>query len=384
MKTKFNYLKTQSQLFDCLDEMHDSDTIGLDLEFDKNRYAFGFNLSLIQINNGKEIFLVDALQIEDLEGVFNLLSDPSKKKIVFAFGEDIRLLHSIGCFPKNISDLSIAANLLNFPPCSLSSLTNKVLDIEEKDSSQKSNWLKRPLTDAQLEYAAEDVRYLIQLGEELDDRIEEKNIQQWLGDENLRYDISDYSEVQSFSPIKNKEKRELTEYQFYLLEQLMSLRESIAEAQNKPGYHIVSKDVLLQLAKGELMLKDMFAIKGISKYFKKNDSKTAIHSILSEPKQKSTELGLSLTSPAIKKLSKEEYKDMMERKKASDRIINSILLPIKEEVKKVQGENTASFIFSNKIMTDISRDGLSSQPPYKQKIVWELARQLNIDLKLLS
>ncbi len=378
------YIKTRSELDQCLSDLRSNDVLGLDLEFDKNRYAFGFNLSMIQINNGNNIYLIDALTIDDLTPVFDIFSDASVKKIVFAFGEDIRLLHSIGCFPKNICDLSIAANLLNYPPCSLSALTQSVLEIEEKESSQKSNWLKRPLTDAQLSYAAEDVRYLQELSDELEKDIATRNITQWFKEENNKYDLVDYSGIQNFSPIKTKEKKDLTEYQLHILEQLVELRESIAEQQNKPGYHIVSKDVLMGLTKGTLLLSDMFKLKGISKYFKNAQSKSEIHEILTDSANKSKKLELSLTAPAIRKLDREEYQQMQLRKKRSDKIITTLLQPIKDEVKTSYGENTASFIFSNKIMNDISREGLSEQPPYKQKLIWDLSNQLGLDLGLLS
>ncbi len=380
----YNYVTDQVSLNELQSVFRAATVVGVDLEFDKNRYAFGFNLSLVQLKIGDGIYLVDALEIEDLSLVFELLENKSVQKIVFAFGEDLRLLHSLQCFPKNVYDLSITSSLLDFRPCSLSSLTNMVLGVEEKESSQKSNWLKRPLSPAQLAYAAEDVRFLEELLHNLEKDAKTRGVVDWVHEENSRYDILDYSEVQNFSPIKAKERKGLTEYQFYILESLMELRESIAERENKPGYHIVSKDVLLLLANGEMKLKDMFSVKGISKHFKNSFAKEAIHEILKDSSLKSKELNLSLTEPAIRKLNKEEYTSMLARKKITENIIQSVLMPIKSHLKLEKGENTASYIFSNKIMGDIAVKGLGEQLPYKQKLIWDYGSILNLDLALLS
>jgi ribonuclease D len=380
----FKYITEQFELEDLGSVLENAKQAGVDLEFDKNRYAYGFNLSMVQLKISDNIYLIDALQVEDLSSVYKMLEDDSIEKIVFAFGEDIRLLHSLGCFPKNIFDLSIAASLLNFPPCSLSSLTFKVLSVEEKESSQKSNWLKRPLTAAQLSYAAEDVELLRELYDILTETIAKQGITDWINEENNKYDLSDYSNIQSFSPLKNKEKKGLSEYQFYVLEQLMNYREEIAERENKPGYHIVDKDVLIKLANGEMRLRDLFLMKGISKYFKNTEAKSVIHEVLADADSKSKSLDLSLTDPAIRKLSREDYLVMTQRKKVTDNIIQSILLPVKNVIKEDIGEFASSFMFSNKIMNEIASKGLSGLTPYKQKLIWDYATKLKIDLSAFT
>ncbi|MEJ6682046.1 MAG: ribonuclease D [Flavobacteriales bacterium] len=376
----FKYITEQFELEDLGSVLRNAEQAGVDLEFDKNRYAYGFNLSMVQLKISDNIYLIDALQVEDLSSVYKMLEDDSIEKIVFAFGEDIRLLHSLDCFPANIFDLSIAASMLNFPPCSLSSLTFKVLSVEEKESSQKSNWLKRPLTAAQLSYAAEDVEFLRELHDSLTETINNKGITDWVRQENKKYDLSDYSNIQSFSPLKNKDKKGLSEYQFYILEQLMNYREEIAERENKPGYHIVDKNVLIKLANGEMRLRDLFSMKGISKYFKNAEAKAMLHGVLANADSKSKNLDLSLTDPAIRKLSREDYLVMTQRKKVTDSIVQSILLPIKNAIKDDIGEFASSFMFSNKIMNEIASKGLSGLTPYKQKLIWDYATKLKIDL----
>jgi ribonuclease D len=380
----FHYITTQAEADKCCSILNTKNTIGLDLEFDKNRHAFGFTLSMLQINDGENIYLIDGLTDLNLNSFFDLFENETIQKIVFAFGEDIRLLHSLQCFPKNIYDLDTCAKLLNYDPCSLSTLTHVVLNEEEAPSSQKSNWLKRPLTKVQLDYAAEDVRHLFNLKSELEKSIEDKGITTWLAQENARYNHQDYSEVESFSPIKTKDKRGLTELEFHIFKQLMDLREEIAEDNNLPGYKIVAKEVLLDLANGSLRLDGISGAKGVSGYFKNNKSKSIIQEILRSAYENADRLGLSKTSSAIPRLTKEAFKKKQEKIWQSNKIIESILQPIKDLVVVRYGENTANYIFSNRVMSNIAQGKLKECPPYKQILIWEFAEELGIDLGLLN
>lgn len=134
----------------------------IDLEFDRNRYRYGFDMCLMQIYDGENCYLVDPLSGNlNIKTIFPPIEDPNIQKIVFAFGEDLRLFHSLGCFPKNLYDLDAATSLLNFEPASLTNLIKEVLDVEVNSSSQQSNWYKRPLSEDQKHYAADDVLYLL-------------------------------------------------------------------------------------------------------------------------------------------------------------------------------------------------------------------------------
>jgi hypothetical protein len=75
---------------------------------------------------------------------------------------------------------------------------------------------------------------------------------------------------------------------------------------------------------------------------------------------------------------------MTQRKKVTDNIIQSILLPVKNVIKEDIGEFASSFMFSNKIMNEIASKGLSGLTPYKQKLIWDYAAKLKIDLSAFT
>ena len=104
----FEYITTQEQLSECITKINSVPEIAVDLEFDKNRYRYGFNLCLLQIKAADEIFLIDPLGADfDIKPIFEPLENPKIEKVVYAFGEDIRLLHTLGCYPKNLFDIVI-------------------------------------------------------------------------------------------------------------------------------------------------------------------------------------------------------------------------------------------------------------------------------------
>ena len=100
-RTNFIYVDTSTLVKECAIQIQKVPFISVDLEFDKNRYRYGFNLCLIQIYDGSNTYLIDPLVDEiDLQPIFGIFENPDIIKIVFSFGEDLRLLHSLGCFPK--------------------------------------------------------------------------------------------------------------------------------------------------------------------------------------------------------------------------------------------------------------------------------------------
>ncbi|MCF6342040.1 MAG: ribonuclease D, partial [Bacteroidales bacterium] len=204
---QLKYITTSPELNESLNHLINVPSFAIDLEFDKNRYAYGFNLCLVQIYSGEYCYLIDPLAKDlDIGLLFPLLENEKIQKVVLSFGEDLRLLHSLGCFPKNLFDLALASRLLNHPPGSLAVLLGEVLQIGINKSSQNSNGLKRPLTEKQLNYAAKDVVHLLKLQSLLVDEAREKKVLSWIEEENAGLDKLSFADVENNNFIKNKDK----------------------------------------------------------------------------------------------------------------------------------------------------------------------------------
>ncbi|MGF1671555.1 MAG: hypothetical protein ACFCU6_14005 [Balneolaceae bacterium] len=368
-------------LNDCVSRLNHSPEISVDLEFDKNYYRYGFNLCLIQAYAGDICYLIDPLSPElDIDLFFPVLQNEHIQKVVFAFGEDLRLLHSLGCFPKNIYDLNFTTSLLNYPPSSLTNYISDVLGIDTGKSSQQSNWFKRPLSDEQMQYAAQDVLHLSDLKKILEKEARKKNIDGWIAEENALFDKLNYAEIEDNSLFKENDKRNFSEFEWHLFKNLLLLREELAKKFNKPGFRIISKDILSDLAKNTGNPEpQIFAQKLQNSDIPAEELKTPFLNLCLEAQREAMAMGLSKSEPAAKPLSKKEFLDQKKLRVKMNIIKNNFLKPVKNQIAKDYGSEAASFILSNRIMNEIINGERDMVLNYKSDLILTYARKLGID-----
>lgn len=376
----FEYITTQEQLSACIKKINSVPEIAVDLEFDKNRYRYGFNLCLLQIKAADEIFLIDPLGVDfDIKPVFEPLENPKIEKVVYAFGEDIRLLHTLGCYPKNLFDIVIQTRLMDYPAISLTNLLLEEQNIVCSKSSQKSNWFKRPLTDQQLTYAAEDVEYLIELRNQIQEKCSDQ-LAGYIAEENQQYELNDYAEKEASNGLKDKDKKDLTEYQWHIYSGLMNFREQVSEEVNKPSFFVLDKEYLREVAVDHSQLKRWKQLKAVYRGLHNSAFKDRIQRVLKDLIAETRELSLSTTNSAIKRLSNEEFVELKKKRQAKDKLIEDVLKPIQQCIIRDFGINTASFMLSNRIMQEIAYKGLRSLPKYRQVIIGKYAGELNVSI----
>ena len=141
--------------------MSESASVGIDLEAD-NLHRYAEQLCLIQISDGKDVFLVDPLEVDDLSSLERFLAAES----IWMHGADFDmtlLRREFGTLPKMIFDTQIAARLLGILRFSYANLVDQFFDVKLCKASQKENWGQRPLPEKMREYASNDVRYLLPL-----------------------------------------------------------------------------------------------------------------------------------------------------------------------------------------------------------------------------
>ncbi|MCX8618476.1 ribonuclease D [Gilliamella sp. B2923] len=147
----------------CLN-IQNSSALALDTEFVRTRTFFP-HLGLLQVFNGEHAALIDPIAITDWQDFLAVLNNPKIEKYFHSCSEDIEVfLHHFGCVPTPIIDSQILASFLDNPLSSgYASLVNKYLAVELDKSETRTDWLKRPLTDKQCQYAINDVLYLLPL-----------------------------------------------------------------------------------------------------------------------------------------------------------------------------------------------------------------------------
>ena len=136
--------------------------IGLDTEFNWRNTYFP-ELSLLQISTSSKILLIDCLKFKKLGFLNNILEDKSKTVIMHSSRSDTTVLNTnLKIKLDNCFDIQIAEKIINGGEIkNYGFIVTKYFSYELDKSETNSNWLKRPLTNKQLKYAADDVNFLI-------------------------------------------------------------------------------------------------------------------------------------------------------------------------------------------------------------------------------
>ncbi|MFN1834313.1 hypothetical protein AB2B38_003535 [Balneola sp. MJW-20] len=378
------YINKQDHLEDLLPKLHQNNRIGVDLEFDRNRYRYGFNLCLIQIYDGEKAYLVDPLSDEvDLSGLFSLFEDQDQELVVYSFGEDLRLLHSLNCFPTKIADLDHALRLLNYPPGSLGKHLEQTTGVELPPSSQQSNWFKRPLTEKQQVYAAADVLYLLDLYDHLIDELKREDIKHWFEQENHWLESQDYSNEDHSVLFRDKDKKGMNAFEWYIYQQLMYKIDETAEKLNRPIYHIAPKYLIARVAKDPSLLDSWSDQKKIFPGVRNQKFGKELKSVYNRAHQEAMEQGISKSDPAESRWTREEHQEHKRKKQQINKVKNATLGPVQNAIVSDIGQHAQTFILPNGLVEDIILNK-ADLPDYKAELIRTYSNRLDLDLSELE
>jgi ribonuclease D len=148
-----------------VDELAGEAEYAVDTEFHRERTYFP-KVALVQLAWADQIALVDPLAV-DLAPLAKVLVGPGTA-IMHAANQDLEVLHrACGVVPSKLFDTQLAAGFVGFSTPSLSLLAERVLGVNLPKASRLTDWLQRPLGDAQQTYAAADVLHLADIATEL-------------------------------------------------------------------------------------------------------------------------------------------------------------------------------------------------------------------------
>ena len=180
----FTFIDSIEDLAFLNEELLHKPFVGVDTEF-RRTTKDNMRLALLQINDDEEIYLVDPVLIGNPEGHTSFLFSESVTKIFHSCKEDIEAVHSwTGKVMVNLFDTQLADAFLNgHYSIGYQGLVEEKLGISVDKGETRSNWIRRPLTDSQLNYAASDVEFLIELFTEQKASLIEDNKLTWLKEE---------------------------------------------------------------------------------------------------------------------------------------------------------------------------------------------------------
>jgi ribonuclease D len=171
----------------ALERLARSDRLALDTEFLRER-TYLAELALVQLGDGTEVALVDPLAGLDLGALAGLLTAPGTTKVLHAARQDVEVLLPLTGVPlAPLLDTQLAAALLGMPAqVGYADLVARELGHALEKSQARTDWTRRPLSAAQLEYAADDVRFLLPLAARLEDRLAALGRLAWLAEDCAR------------------------------------------------------------------------------------------------------------------------------------------------------------------------------------------------------
>ena len=210
----YTYIETVEDLSFLNKELMEKSYLGVDTEF-RRTTKDNMRLALLQINDGEEIYLIDTILIDHPDNVSEFLFSNDVTKIFHSCKEDLEAVYSwTGRVMENIFDTQLANAFIDGQySIGYQGLVEERLDIILDKNETRSNWIRRPLTESQLNYAASDVQYLIHLYEELQKELAESNKIDWLY-EDLQHLVSSTfeplsSSIEGRSMISKSEERNL-------------------------------------------------------------------------------------------------------------------------------------------------------------------------------
>jgi len=170
-------VEDQQTLNEFCQQALSSSVLALDTEFVRTRTLYS-ELGLIQAYDGTSLVLIDPLADLDLEPFWQLLTEPGIVKVLHSCHEDLEVFKFYANrLPTPLFDTQIAGQFLfQGKVLGFGAAVMQELGVELDKGEARTNWLKRPLSDKQLSYAANDVKYLLPLYHSLNDKLQDQDL----------------------------------------------------------------------------------------------------------------------------------------------------------------------------------------------------------------
>lgn len=265
-----------------LDELRTAGSFGYDSEF-IGEHTYYPHICVIQVATAERVSLIDTLQGLDLTPFWQLLADEGVEKIVHAGMQDLEpVLRHTGRPPRNIFDVQIAGAFAGMLyPSSLSRIVKELAGADINPGAKFSQWDRRPLSPVQMQYAANDVRYLPLLRSTIGEKLKEHGNTRWALAECATLEDPELYQV---DPAKQRVRAAgvaaLGPRRRAVLQELLRWRDELARSLNRPPRSVVPDPVLFDLARFNIKTADdLERIRGLSRPIKQHHSRAILELI---------------------------------------------------------------------------------------------------------
>lgn len=245
----YTYVQHDRDLAELTKRLQEVERVAFDSEAN-SLHNYRERVCLIQLSAGDHNYIVDPLSGANLDPLMKRLE--RIELIIHGADYDLRLMRgTFGFVPKaSVFDTMLAAQLLGMDRIGYAALCEQFFEVQISKAGQKSNWAKRPLTDAQLAYAADDTRYLGPLADLLRDQLEARGRLEWHREwchrvvkaaaESPRRNDDESWRIRGTGTLKPK--------QLAYVREIWGWREQQAERADCPPFKVLGNQQLLELA----------------------------------------------------------------------------------------------------------------------------------------
>ena len=251
MTRDYDYIDSDETLAQFCAGLGEAPYCAIDTEFIRESTYYA-ELALIQVGYGDQFGCIDPLAITDFKPFTELLVKPDLVKVFHSSSQDLEILYQkFGAVPCPVFDTQLAAAVLGYNhQISYADLVQQLCGVTLEKKHTRANWKRRPLSEDELDYAMDDVRYLLSIYEQLHEQLQTSRRAGWL-ERDLR-DMTDPEKYrvdmdQLWKRLKGIQK--LKGEKLQIASDLCRWREQQAQRRNRPRRWILKDDTIIEIAR---------------------------------------------------------------------------------------------------------------------------------------
>jgi ribonuclease D len=250
-QANYDYIDDDDGLEQFCEALGRATCCAIDTEFIRESTYFP-ELALVQIASDDLLGCIDPLAITEFAPLAGLLAKHSLLKVFHSPSQDLEILYQkFGSVPTPVFDTQLAAAVLGYShQISYADLVQRVTGISLEKKHTRANWTRRPLSRDELDYAMDDVRYLLAVYRHLDEKLESSQRRGWI-EKDLRAmsDAANYEIDETLLWKRLRGVQKLKGEKLQIASDLCQWREQVAKRQNRPRRWIAKDDAIVEIAR---------------------------------------------------------------------------------------------------------------------------------------
>lgn len=250
-KPELTYIDSQPELDRLVQALKLAERVAVDTEGD-SLYHYFDKVCLIQLTFDSANYIVDPLADLDLSGFIALL--PTKSLYFHGGDFDLRMLKANYDMapPSDLFDTMLAAQILGRERLGLAALAEEIAEVKLPKGDKKSDWSRRPLSETQIAYAANDTRYLFQIADELKVELTKLKRLDWVSEACQAMTRSSMIPKETSDPDREwriKGMSRMSQRELALVRAIWYFRDAEARKTDRPPFKILGNNMVIELAR---------------------------------------------------------------------------------------------------------------------------------------